>query len=250
MRETPRFDARTSISVTQLLELTHDRGPVALLTEANDQVHLRQGDMDGACGPYSLTMALIAMGLITRAEAMSAVCPDRRTLSGKFTEKLWAFDPLFSEGVDIDDLKWLADGYRNRDLQVEISSARTKRRIALEVAKATDEGGAAIIRIDWLGGGGHWMLAVGHQSRQLDYSEPRCLTHILCLDPGQATPRASLWNSVLYHTDPIGQSLSRGRYSVEYWGMDGAKRLCRLTEAVILKRPEQVAELVLHLNAA
>jgi hypothetical protein len=34
----------------------------------DDEIHLRQGDMDGACGPYCLAMAMIAMGLITRQE--------------------------------------------------------------------------------------------------------------------------------------------------------------------------------------
>jgi hypothetical protein len=60
------FDAKTTIAVTRLLELDPDRGPVALLTDPEEAVHLRQGDMDGACGPYALVMAMIAMGLAKR----------------------------------------------------------------------------------------------------------------------------------------------------------------------------------------
>jgi hypothetical protein len=33
-----------------------------LVNEFEDKVHFRQGDMDGACGPYCIAMSLLVLG--------------------------------------------------------------------------------------------------------------------------------------------------------------------------------------------
>ncbi|MBG7352627.1 hypothetical protein GHU86_12690, partial [Pseudomonas aeruginosa] len=41
-------------------------GSGGLCNVHGDKVHLRQGDMDGACGPYCLVMAMLVRGQLRR----------------------------------------------------------------------------------------------------------------------------------------------------------------------------------------
>jgi hypothetical protein len=100
----------------------------------------------------------------------------------------------------------------------------------------------AIVGVAWSNTSGHFLLAVGHQGRRMDSDMPHQLTHLLCLDPGQDAPKTSLWNSVIYLRNPLGEPVRGGKYSAEHWGMDGVVNKCRFTEAIILKRPIQIAE--------
>ena len=43
-------------------------GPVS--AASGELVHLRQGDLDGACGPYCLFSALITLGLLQRDDLL------------------------------------------------------------------------------------------------------------------------------------------------------------------------------------
>ena len=57
----------TEIHVIDLLDATHN-GPAAVGPSGEEQeVHLQQGSLDGACGPYSLLMCLLICGLIERS---------------------------------------------------------------------------------------------------------------------------------------------------------------------------------------
>lgn len=44
-------------------------GSGGLCNVHGDKVHLRQGDMDGACGPYCLVMAMLVRGQLRRRRA-------------------------------------------------------------------------------------------------------------------------------------------------------------------------------------
>ena len=67
-------------------------GPVTCAhPHAHDYVHLRQGEMDGACGPYCVVMTLIALGVMSRDQARSLDSFDGRTRLGRFRENLMAF---------------------------------------------------------------------------------------------------------------------------------------------------------------
>jgi hypothetical protein len=239
MSDVIEFDAKTTISVTRLLELDPEHGPTALLTDNAEPVHLRQGDLDGACGPYAFVMAMIAMGLVSREEAMNTLhSADRRTRFGRFAEILRGFGPLVGAGTSMVDVSLMAETYRTSGLKAEIIEKNSK--ITSKVADAIDHGGMAIIGVSWSRSEGHWLLAVGHQGRRMDSSMSWQLTHLLCLDPMQNAPKASLWNSVVYLRDPLGDPVRDGKYSAEHWGMDGALSKCRLDEAIILTRPKQV----------
>lgn len=52
----------------------------------------RQGDLDGACGPYAAMTAMLVVGLVSRQEAIDAwqTSPDRRTKFGKILKGISA----------------------------------------------------------------------------------------------------------------------------------------------------------------
>ena len=63
----------------QLLDgLTLDDKGV-LVNRNGESVHRRQGDIDGACGPYCIVMAHLALGDMTGSEIEPAVKMDFRT---------------------------------------------------------------------------------------------------------------------------------------------------------------------------
>ena len=93
-----------------------------------------------------------------------------------------------------------------------------------------------MVGVKWQGGGAHWLLAVGHQgvAQVKDQEAELQPTHLLCLDPGQETPKTSLWNAVLAIFNEDGSSQHLGRMSSEHWGLDGNETKCQLFGAVVL----------------
>lgn len=213
--------------VNPLLAISPD-GPV---NASGDLVHVRQGDLDGACGPYCMFMALIALKLMSRDEAKNMDQLDGRTREGRFRDALYAFGVLSSEGSDGSDLEWLTDYFKAKGLSANhIESG--KDHIFESVTEAIDLGHFPIIGVSWQGGGAHWMLAVGYQG--VEREDDMQLTHLLCLDPGEETPRTSLWNSVLEIYNDDGSSANQGRMSSNHWGMQGNLTKCQLRDTVVV----------------
>ena len=54
------------ISIIDSLDMSFD-GPISKCANGDIHlVHLQQGDIDGACGPYCLLMALLINGIVLR----------------------------------------------------------------------------------------------------------------------------------------------------------------------------------------
>ena len=60
----------TKLIVIDPIDATHEGPSVPILNSDNEfqLLHLRQGDIDGACGPCCLFMALIICGVAKREE--------------------------------------------------------------------------------------------------------------------------------------------------------------------------------------
>lgn len=99
-----------------------ESGPV---NERGESVHFRQGDLDGACGPYSLLMALVTNGIIRREEASYMGLRDGRTRLGKFHNRLTEFGGLISNGTDEFDLDWLGECF-SRQIEIEVMEGNTR----------------------------------------------------------------------------------------------------------------------------
>lgn len=219
------------MSVTSILNLSPE-GPVVAKGRQSDLVHLRQGEMDGACGPYCICMALIGLGLLSRAEVQRMDRWDGRTREGRFRDFLLTFGALVSDGTFGKNLVWLTDFFKSKGL-VARHIEDQKAKIFSELVNAVDQGAAPIVGVRWEGGGGHWLMVVGYQGVE---SDGLCqLTHLLCLDPGQETPKTSLWNSVIEVFHPDGSAINRGSLSSNHWGLSGVIRKCHIEDTVILE---------------
>jgi hypothetical protein len=223
-----------TMMVSPLLKVSN-HGPLSF--KSGDLIHLRQGDLDGACGPYCMISSLIALGVIRRASAQNMDQWDGRSREGRFRDALFNFGPLISEGTLHDDLLWLTEYFKGVGLQASVADG-TKKQNFTDMAKAIDDGEMPIVRVCWVGGGAHWLLAVGYQG-VVSADGEAIPTHLLCLDPAQESPVTGLWNCVLEIFDENGASANQGRFSSNHWGMDGILGKCQIKEAVILTVAEQ-----------
>jgi hypothetical protein len=205
-------------------------GPVA--SKGGDLVHLRQGQLDGGCGPYCVVSALITLGLMDRDDVVENMHTWKGSeRKGRFRDALYAFGVYSSEGTNGDDLLWLTDNYKRAGLKAEHIKGK-KSHVFDCVAGAVASGELPIVGVEWPGGGGHWMLVVGYQGEEV--GEGMQLTHLLCLDPGQEAPKASLWNAVLEVYKSDGSSIHQGPITSNFWGMDGKVTKCQVKDTVIL----------------
>ncbi|WP_404440043.1 hypothetical protein [Stutzerimonas chloritidismutans] len=215
--------------VSPLFKVSPD-GPVS--TKGGALVHLRQGELDGACGPYCLVSGLITLGLMGRDDVMRNMHSWKgSSRHGRFRDALYAFGTFTSEGTFGGDLLWLTDFYKRAGLQA-CHIEGNKQQVFERLAVGIESGELPIVGVQWAGGGAHWMLVVGYQGTETDGDFQ--LTHLLCLDPGQEGPRASLWNAVVEVLDGTGASVNKGRMSSNFWGMDGNLVKCQIKDAVIL----------------
>jgi len=215
--------------VSQLLKVS-PKGPVS--SETGNLVHLRQGQLDGACGPYCLISALITLGMMGRDDVTENMCRWKgSSREGRFRDALYAFGVLNSEGTEGSDLLWLTDFFKRKGLAARHVQG-TKKQVFNEVAGAIEAGCLPIVGVAWPGGGGHWMLVTGYQGVEIDGDFQ--LTHLLCLDPGQESPKASLWNAVVEVFDNDGKSVGLGNMTSNFWGMGGDLHKCQIKDTVIL----------------
>lgn len=206
--------------------------PCGPVNEAGEQVHFRQGDLDGACGPYSLLMSLVANGIISRFETSYMGLNDGRTRLGKFHNRLAEFGGLINNGTNGCDLDWLVDCFRNQ-ISLEKFSGNT-RSMVTELVAAVTNGYSTIIGVDWPGGEGHWLLVVAYQGQVVEVAGAKSqtnVTHLLCLDPFPEAPRVSLWNAVLEVQTADGTVVNSGPFPSNHWGgVEPSK--CRITNGL------------------
>jgi len=130
--------------------------PTGPVNEAGEAVHFRQGDLNGASGPYSLMMALVANGTVARYEASYMGLQDGRTRLGKFHNRLVEFGGLINCGNNEYDLDSLLECFRNQLSLKKLSG--TTRSLVTDLVAAVSAGYSTIIGVDWPGGEGHWLL--------------------------------------------------------------------------------------------
>lgn len=218
-----------TMMVSPLFKVSH-LGPLASTT--GDLVHLRQGELDGACGPYCVVSALITLGLMGRDDVLANMHAWKgSSREGRFRDALYKFGALSCEGTNGDDLQFLADHFKRVGLEAKYVEGR-KNHVFDCVAEAVESGQLPIVGVQWAGGGGHWMLVVGYQGEQV--GEDIQLTHLLCLNPGEEAPKASLWNSVLEVYKSDGSSIHKGSLASNFWGMDGKEMKCQIKDTFIL----------------
>lgn len=170
----------------ELLEGLHLNENGYLVNGSSEQIHLRQGDMDGACGPYCIAMALLAMEKITRNEIIPEGKIDGRKRAGKFLNKIHKLGPLVLGGSVGESLAGVLNAH-NQVLSEVIEDIQPKAMFVL-VREALKENRPVLIWIksrlkDQLH---HWTLAIGQSEKS-----------IYLLDPGYDLSSSNYWNAVI-----------------------------------------------------
>lgn len=156
-----------------------------LINAEGDQVHLRQGDMDGACGPYCVAMALLVTSKTTRYELEPPCKIDYRTRTGKLLKAIHSFDPLVLRGTSASDICGILEAHNQASGLIHEGSSL---QLVSKVKQAIDNGHPVILDVQSKRAEGlnHWTLAIGYSD---DY--------IHLLDPGYELRESNFWNATL-----------------------------------------------------
>ena len=89
-------------------------------------IHLRQGGLDGACGPYCVVMALITLGVMCSHEARNMYQWHGNSRERRFRTAIRNLGALVSEGTDNRDMLSLIECFSG--VGVGASTCRAARR--------------------------------------------------------------------------------------------------------------------------
>ena len=200
------------------------------------EIALRQGDLDGACGPYSLMMALLLSDGLSRTQAQKLWNGDAdgRSKFGKWTAQA---DALITKGTDDADLKDLFKAIQSFVDTAKIHSLNivnvpvldktggiTSKSALSAIRDHIDNANKPVILIlKWSKSTSHWVVAIGYQVRVKNGKEE--LAHILTLDPGSSIGKTSAWNGVL------GQG-AVGDRKLRYMTEDSEPCICSISKAI------------------
>ncbi|MBP9849305.1 MAG: hypothetical protein KBC58_07680 [Flavobacterium sp.] len=170
------------------------------LVANKQQVFLKQGSVDGACGPYCLFMALIILGVIDYNDATNLWWTKRSSRFGKMLAKMQEHDTLFQNGTDLNQLQDLLEHSFKNTLEINVSEqkGRSLIRYCIEQLKQDKPTIIGVYGIDLA----HWLLAVGYEE-----NEEGEVCKLFFLDPS-GLDNSNYWNAAIDVNETF-----HGRYS-------------------------------------
>ena len=180
-----------TIKIIDSLHLT-DEGVRAKTKNGKFQiVHLRQGDLDGACAIYSTVMALIILGVLKyRDVSIGAVTKDKRTMVERLKKRLFEEQGLHRDGHEFDEIKEILQHSYSGFVSVDDPIEGPDKKIIEEINNQILADKPVIVSYEFPGGA-HALVAIG-----LEFDEGQ-VKKILCLDPGFPSPKFTYWNSII-----------------------------------------------------
>ena len=187
----------------------------------SEEVHLRQGNLDGACTVYSLMMGLIAAGKVSRMDICDLDVINRvdgREGFGRLIREFFYKSPktkndpetvLLRYGYTLEDIQnklahayggyvrtWYASSGRSEAHMKELLKTKDEKNSAyLEkedliefIAGEIDKEWPVEIAFRYRNGGGHAVLAVGYERKK------DLVSSLFCLDPAFEAPFNSFYN--------------------------------------------------------
>lgn len=219
----------------------HDRR----LSEENRVISLRQGDLDGACGPYALMMALLAFGAITRKDALN-LWMGKVDGRAQLSKVIASLETLLRHGTHASDLIKLFEAVQrysalnglacNANLQrLQISAKEVRGQALFKLVKESiDSGVPAILTLEWSHSDAHWVTAIGYQTYKKNVPDPdshATLESILVLDPSSSASPTSAWNGVL------AVNPGNGSLPFNYWNNDQSAVSCDADGCLFFQTP-------------
>jgi hypothetical protein len=206
-------------------------------------VFLRQGDLDGACGPYAVSMLAIILGIKKRSDIEKlwdfySTPIDWRTRFGKWISA--NINSIF-EGTGNEQIQALFNAIQDKSVAYKTtiysSSDELKGKVATGrkffqiVRQQCEKELPSIIGLDWEGGGAHWVVAVGYQSWENGQKGDENFESILVLDPGASFDSTSAWNGVISKLH--GKD---GSKPYSYWSSSGNNTYCSITGGMLIDK--------------
>ncbi len=168
-------------------------GPQAVGSDWDHSLSLRQGDLDGACGPYCVFYLLALTGQLPAGTLDRLHEVKGTTRLGKLLRLMEGHLQLFREGTTLDDLAGLIEESHGSVLKCEVSSdeGAAAREFAVQ---HLSEGHPVILGLHGRDMD-HWVVGVG-----LEYDTPVAEAgpiRMLLIDPSEDAASVSPWNSIL-----------------------------------------------------
>lgn len=157
----------------------------------SQELHLRQGDLDGACSIYSLVMTLMILRVINRKEFDIYLDLDKRFSEGRLVKVITEDNGLYHGGRNYDAIEKLLKGHFRKKVKVDTQSEVKNEEAIAVVEKNLAQNLPTIISIDYRGGA-HSIIAIG-----LEYDAKDRIDKILCIDPWFDSNATSVWNSII-----------------------------------------------------
>ena len=169
------------------------------------KAHFKQGDLDGACGAYSIAMVLNILGVFEAEEICSDNSFDRRTSEWKLIQAL-NNQGLYRDGLNSEEIIQILQQNYQRYVNIQYASIENKYNLVEIVKSWIDNDNPIILRLGFDKNNGHWVVAVGYYENE--YGE---ISAFLTLDPGSMSPTYALWNGILDL-----QKVPRRKYGYRY----------------------------------
>lgn len=201
------------IHVISQISLTED-GPAVTKTIKHKNgpqlIHLQQGSLDGACGPYCLCMALITLGFEKHSKLSNVFSDNALTSQNLFDIISDNSSALIREGTDLNQLTKYVKDYEKKGLKYKRvkSELHGSSKVVKEQNKKHDHARVRDFVIEHilvdhvvlLASQYHWVLVVGLEYENLipkkdeDVVDPRLF---FVLDPSESSPKFSVWNGII-----------------------------------------------------
>ena len=154
-------------------------------------VFVQQGDLDGACGTHCLFMALMAMGVVPRAQFFRM---DERRMGSGLRRLYRLAQSFYFSGTDSRDFHKLLRLVRSK-IEYEATEA-TDTAAQLFIAKHLEQGRLVIVGLENAARKlNHWVLAIGQSGiERKGVFEP---LRFLIVDPSDDPDRLVPWNATL-----------------------------------------------------
>lgn len=150
-------------------------------------VHLRQGDLDGACSLYAVMTALILLGKVDVFEAKFGSRIDGRTKLGKLLSWWNEGDPLLRAGQELRVVERAVTSFLGKEFSIELNSFCLYEPKFLIHSLASN---TPVLLAYTAAHFAHMTCAVG-------FYETNTSVNILCLDSGYAAPTLCGWNEII-----------------------------------------------------
>lgn len=192
-------------------------GAVSNQDGALQEIHLRQGSVDGACGAYSIMMTLLILGQLEYEQVTALSRLDRRTRPGRLQTSLEKFPGFFQQGLDGHDMSILLHNFNQ---VLETAEEKEPDNCWQFIIDHLQQDHPVIIGVQ-CDGYGHWMVAVGVETN----TEGK-VTRLLALDSTADAPDVCPWNAF------ITPHRTKKQPFPLRWHSGGTTRQARLDEAV------------------